>query len=97
MFDGVAKQSTLQLREFVRIFYLAIIKYYRISINLGRIRELILDKMTQSILKEKVYSVVILLLMKKNEKRIEKMAELMQKFRDVTLADLTVSKYFQFD
>ena len=97
MFEGVAKQSTMQLREFVRIFYLAIIKYYRISINLGRIRELILDKMTQSILKEKVYSVVILLLMKKNEKRIEKMAELMQKFRDVTLADLTVSKYFQFD
>ena len=81
----------------MRIFYLTIIRYYRVNINLTRSKEVILDKMTQTILKDKVYAVVMLLLMKKNEKKIEKLAGLMQKFKDITLAELTVSKYFQFD
>lgn len=50
--------------------------------------------MTGSILKDKVYAVVVLLLMKKNENKIEKLAGLMQKYKDITLAELTVSKYF---
>ncbi len=97
MFEGVVKQSTVQLREFVRLFFLTIIKYYKINILRSHNREIIIDKMTANIMKDQVYGAVMLLMMKKNENKLQALAGLMKKYENITLADLKISKYFQFD
>ncbi len=48
-------------------------------------------------MKDQVYGAVMLLMMKKNENKLQALAGLMKKYENITLADLKISKYFQFD
>lgn len=93
-FEEVSHRAIIHLREFVRILYLAIIKYYQINVIRSHNREIIIDKMTALIMKEQVYSTVYLLLLKKNEPLIHKLSGIMERLSTITLAQLKISKYF---
>ena len=93
-FEEVSRRAIIHLREFVRILYLTIIKYYQINVVRSHNREIIIDKMTACIMKDQVYSTVYLLLLKKNEPQIQKLSCIMEKLNGITLAELKISKYF---
>ncbi len=48
-------------------------------------------------MKDQVYSAMYLLLLKKNQDPIDKLSQIMACNQELTLADLKISRYFQFD
>jgi len=107
--DNMEQKSKLMIRKntekairevqfFVGVIFRTLLKFYKIIILATNTnKELVINMLTNIILKDKVYEIVFLLICKDEEDNVRELTNKMQKLEAITLQHLNLPEYFHLD
>jgi hypothetical protein len=82
----------------IRVIFFGVVKFYNIEVKPNDLRkDVLLNLMTNLILRKDVYAVVYSLLGKVHESKVRQMKAAMVSNLNISLEQLQISKYFTFD